>query len=247
VRNEVLRYFRDAPDPLTADELAWVRRWRTAPDPGATVTGWNRDYLAPGGPYERAFQNLLVQMVEEKGHRRPAAVSSEWAADLRTAPPKPPEERARISERITRLTQVVNASPQADIAGGESLFRGTCGVCHATSQRGSGFGPSLAGSRDRATNAILTAVLDPDRAVESVFRTFHVETKDGSVYDGFFGDETAEAVVIRLAGGTNLVVPKDSIKEAGYIEGSSVMPTGLFDALSDEQVINVVRYVQSLR
>jgi putative membrane-bound dehydrogenase-like protein len=248
VRNEVLRYFRDAPEPLTAEELAWVQRWRTAPNPGATVTGWNRDYLAPGGPYERAFQNLLVQMVEEKGHRSPpAAVSSEWAGDLRTAPPKPPEERTRITERITRLTQVVNASPQADIAGGESLFRGTCGVCHSTSQSGSGFGPSLAGSRDRATNAILTAVLDPDRAVESVFRTFHVETKDGSVYDGFFGDETAEAIVIRLAGGTNQVVPKASIKEAGYVEGSSVMPTGLFDALTDEQVINLVRYVQSLR
>ena len=82
VRNEVLRYFRDAPEPLAAEELAWVQRWRTAPNPAATVTGWNRDYLAPGGPYERAFQNLLVQMVEEKGHRRPpAAVSSEWAAD----------------------------------------------------------------------------------------------------------------------------------------------------------------------
>ena len=135
----------------------------------------------------------------------------------------------------------------ADIAAGESLFRATCGVCHSTSQSGSGFGPSLAGSRDRATAAILTAVLDPDRAVESVFRTFHVETKDGSVYDGFFGDETAEALVLRLPGGTNQAVPKQNIKEAGYIEGSSVMPSGLFERLTDEEVINLVRYVQSLR
>ena len=78
-------------------------------------------------------------------------------------------------------------------------------------------------------------------------RTFHVETSEGGTYDGFFRDETADALVVRLAGGTDQVVPKKSVKIAGYIEGSSVMPAGLLDALTDEQVTNLVRYVQSLR
>ena len=37
------------------------------------------------------------------------------------------------------------------------------------------------------------------------------------------------------------------IKEAGYIDGSSVMPEGMLDPLADQQIINLVRYVQSLR
>jgi len=38
-----------------------------------------------------------------------------------------------------------------------------------------------------------------------------------------------------------------NIKQAGYIEGSSVMPEGLIDPLIDKQIIDLVRYVQSLR
>jgi putative membrane-bound dehydrogenase-like protein len=247
VRWEVLRYFRDAPEPLGADHLAWLRRWRVTHDRAATVSGWSREYLAPGGAYEGAFQNVLLTMVEEKGLRRPsAAVSSEWAGVLRTDTTSP-EERRRLTERIALLTTVVNGATEADLAAGEVLFRGLCGSCHPTGQTGRGFGPSLAGSWTRSTDAILTAVVDPSRAVESVFRTFRVETSDGAAYEGFFGDETADALVVRLAGGTNQVVPKTTITAGGYIEGLSVMPAGLLEALTDQQITSLVRYVQSLQ
>jgi hypothetical protein len=37
------------------------------------------------------------------------------------------------------------------------------------------------------------------------------------------------------------------IKVAGYVDGQSVMPEGLLDALTDDQVVDLVRYVQSLK
>ena len=39
----------------------------------------------------------------------------------------------------------------------------------------------------------------------------------------------------------------NNIKAAGYIEGSSVMPEGMLDALTDQQVTDLIRYVQSLK
>ncbi len=248
VRNEVLRYFRDCPEPLTGEHLAWLQRWRTTPELTKKVKGWDREYLAPGGVYESAFQNLLLQMVEEKGRPKPPApVSGEWMKIVRKNPPKSAAEKQRLQERIARLTALIEAAPKADLAAGEAFFKTTCAVCHASTKEGSGFGPSLAGSKNRSTEAVLTAVLDPSQAVENVFRTYHIETKDGEFYDGFFGDESANALTVRFPGGLQQVVPVKNIKVAGYIEGSSVMPEGMLDLLTDQQVTDVIRYVQSIR
>ncbi len=62
-----------------------------------------------------------------------------------------------------------------------------------------------------------------------------------------FGDETADAPTVRFAGGTRQVIPIKNIKVAGYVDGQSVMPEGLVDALPDDQVVDLVRYVQSLK
>ncbi|MBM3845134.1 MAG: c-type cytochrome [Verrucomicrobia bacterium] len=148
---------------------------------------------------------------------------------------------------MARLTKFVDAAPGADLSAGEAFLKNTCAACHSSTSTGSGFGPSLAGSKNRATDAILTAIIDPSHAVESVFRTYRIETQDGETYDGFFGDESADALTIRFAGNTQQVVPVRNIKQAGYIEGSSVMPEGLIDPLIDKQIIDLVRYVQSLR
>ena len=248
VRNEVLRYFRDCPEPLTPEHLAWLERWRGTPDLGRTVKGWDREYLEPGGVYESAFQNLLLQMVREKGLERPATPSSSrWMEVVRTAPPRTVEEKARIQERIRHLTQRVDAAPGVDPGRGQAHFQALCGVCHATGNVGTGFAPSLSGSRNRTTEAILTAVLDPGQAVERVFRTYQVETLEGERVDGFFGEETPKSLTLRFAGGTRQVIPVETIRTAGYVEGTSLMPEGLVDGLSEAQITELVRYVQSLQ
>jgi hypothetical protein len=43
------------------------------------------------------------------------------------------------------------------------------------------------------------------------------------------------------------VIPVKITKVAGYVDGQSVMPEGLLDALADDQVVNLVRYVRSLK
>ena len=248
VRNEVLRHFRDRPEPLNSEQLGWLQRWRTTPDLTKKVKGWDREYLQPGGVYESVFQNLLLQMVEEKGRPKvPEPISGQWIKVVRKAPAKSAEEKKQIAGRITGLTKLVEAASRADLAAGAAFFKTTCAACHSSDNASSGFGPSLAGSKNRTTEAILTAIIDPSQAVESVFRTYHIETKDGETYDGFFGEESADALTVRFAGGLQQLVPVKNIKVAGYIEGSSVMPEGMLDALTDQQVIDLMRYIQSIR
>lgn len=247
VRWEILRYFRDCPAPLTPEQLAWLGGFRTRPDTARKVKGWDREYLAPGGPYEDTFQNLLLQMIAEKGQGRPPMPSNErWAGTLRVQPPRPEPEREAIRARVEQLRKKVDGAATPDLARGRTLFEATCAGCHSTRNDGAGFGPSLGGSRNRSTEAILTAVLDPSQAIESVFRLYHVETKSGESHDGFFGGETAEAITVRFAGGSSQTIPVKDIRSAGYVGGVSVMPEGLFEALDEERIVDLVRYVQTI-
>ena len=51
---------------------------------------------------------------------------------------------------------------------------------------------------------------------------------------------------LRFPGGTQQVVPVGTIKRAGYLDGSSVMPDGLLDSLTETQIVDLVRYVPSI-
>ena len=247
VRAEVLRFFRQHPTNPDAEQLAWLGRWRTSPDLSRKVKGWDREYLEPGAVYGGAFQNLLLQMVEEKVRGQvPRPVSARFTGVVRTAPARTPADRARVAERIRTTVAAVDAAKDADAARGRELFERTCAACHSVRHDGAGFGPSLAGSRNRTTEAVLTAVLDPSQAVEGVFRLFRIETADGETHEGFFGEETADALVLRHPGGARETVPLKSVKSAGYVDGQSVMPEGLVDGLEPRAVADLVRYVQSI-
>ena len=118
--------------------------------------------------------------------------------------------------------------------------------CHALGKDGNGFAPSLSGSRNRTTEAVLGALLDPAQAVEAVFRPYAIETIDGETYEGFLGEESPKALTLRFAGGLRQVIPLERIKSAGYVEGSSLMPEGLLDGLSEQQILDLLRFVQSI-
>ncbi len=247
VRLEVLRVLRERASELSAGDMDWVEAWRRGHDPGKKVKGWDREYLAPGGTYEAAFQDLLVQMVRERrdGVVR-TAVASRFSGVLGTSPRRTVPEVRRIDERVRALAKVVDDAATPDLARGRTLFGARCGACHAVRRTDPGFAPALAGSRNRNTEGVLMAVLDPARAVEGVFRQFRVELRDGEAVDGFMGGETPEAVTLRFAGGASRVIAATDIVRAGYIDGTSAMPEELLEGLDDSQVTDLVRYVLSL-
>ncbi|MFM7101198.1 MAG: PVC-type heme-binding CxxCH protein [Verrucomicrobiota bacterium] len=248
VRYAILRHYRDRPEPLSPEQWTWLQRWRTEPDLKNTVKGWDREYLAPGGTYEAAFQNLLLQMVAEKGRPRVhVATSSRWNRVLRPAPPSDPMDRARRQARVASLTRHLATEPASVAGRGAGLFVRNCAACHSTVNDGQGFAPSLAGSRHRTPEAILTSLVDPSQAVETVFRPYQVELLEGDSHTGFLSDESAESLTLRFADATSRAIPFRAIREAGYLDGVSLMPDGLLDAMSPDEIADLVRYVQTLK
>ena len=55
-------------------------------------------------------------------------------------------------------------------ASGEQLFTTHCAACHKLGNIGNAAGPDLAAIADKSPRALLTAILNPNQAVEDRFR-----------------------------------------------------------------------------
>src|SRR5262249_38613567 len=61
-----------------------------------------------------------------------------------------------------------------DVARGREIYRKRCSVCHVLEGEGSAVGPDLAESRNKSWSALLTALLDPNQAVDQRYAAYTV-------------------------------------------------------------------------
>jgi putative heme-binding domain-containing protein len=93
---------------------------------------------------------------------------------------------------------------------------------------------------------LLTAILAPDAAAENVFRLYRVVKKDGGIIEGFKRGEDARELTLLAMGGTAIPVPVAEIREAGYLDGRSMMPD-LTAGMSPEMVGSIVAYLRTVK
>lgn len=129
---------------------------------------------------------------------------------------------------------------------GKVLFT-TCMLCHQVGDQGQDIAPALDGSAYRDTGALLTAILEPDEAVESGYYIYRVTKKDDSVVEGLMYEKNDKGTTIAFMGGTKVFIPKEVIAKEGFLAGRSFMPAGLIDHYSPQQVADLVEYIKTLK
>ncbi len=129
---------------------------------------------------------------------------------------------------------------------GEKLFQ-TCLMCHSVGGKGQDFAPALDGSALRENEALLTALLDPDAAVESSYAVFRITKKDGSSMEGYLVKRDDRGTTLGFMGGSTQFVQKGDIASQGFLGGRSFMPKGLIDNYSNEQLSDLLAFIKTLR
>jgi len=87
-------------------------------------------------------------------------------------------------------------------------------------------------------------VLDPNAVIGKAYQLNLFTMKDGRVMSGVIKEESPAAVKIAMMGGVEFTLPQPDIAKR-EVSKLSTMPEGLFDALKSEQVIDLVKYLQS--
>ncbi len=154
--------------------------------------------------------------------------------------------KADLGERTKKYRELLTSAALAkgDLANGKMLFTATCGQCHKLFGEGQNVGPDITGSNRADLNYLLENVLDPNAVIGKAYQLNLFSMKDGRVMSGVIKEESPAAVKIAMMGGVEFTLPQPDIAKR-EVSKLSTMPEGLFDALSKEQVIDLVKYLQS--
>ena len=90
---------------------------------------------------------------------------------------------------------------------------------------------------------MLPSILDPNAEIREGFANYLVETKDGRALTGFLTDQDAHIVILRGVDGQDISLRREEIAELKP-SGRSLMPEGLLDGLSDQQLRDFFAYLR---
>jgi putative heme-binding domain-containing protein len=147
-----------------------------------------------------------------------------------------------VSALVAEVRTKGDAKRGADIYHRAELI---CATCHKIGDKGGVIGPALdsIGSA-QPLDFIIGAVLEPQREIKESFETYAFMMKDGRVLTGNIVAGTGERFTIRDPSGAETVLQGSQVKEKKMI--GSLMPAGLVDRLSREELRDLFAYLGSL-
>ena len=153
-----------------------------------------------------------------------------------------PQATGRDELVAKRLAKVNGFTGSA--ANGGTLFATHCVVCHNLGGNGNAAGPDLASLGDKTPRALLTAILNPNKAVEDRFVIYSVTTKAGAGIAGMITGESANSITLMDLTGQARQLLRTDIATLSSL-GRSLMPEGLELVLSDQDLADLVAHINA--
>jgi putative heme-binding domain-containing protein len=175
------------------------------------------------------------------------------AASLAAKPMAIEDELLRDRRPRTEWTLAdLEASVTAMAAGrsfvhGRELFRtASCVACHKLGDEGNNFGPELAKlSAEMTALEITRHILEPSLKIDDKYRSTTILTDAGRAITGLVVEETPSEVALvenPVAQAAAVRIPKSEIDER-TTSPVSIMPKGLLDTLTRDEVLDLIAYV----
>ena len=137
-----------------------------------------------------------------------------------------------------------------DIVRGKGVFErasSSCVACHRIGDRGVDFGPALGEIGGKLPKeAIFDAILNPNAGISMGFETAEVKLRGGGQALGIVRSDTSEELVLALPGGSLQKFGKSEVQRVSKLS-TSLMPSGLNQALTKDELVDLVAYLSSLK
>ncbi|TLU98914.1 PVC-type heme-binding CxxCH protein [Dyadobacter luticola] len=136
---------------------------------------------------------------------------------------------------------------KGDIAKGKEVFSTYCSVCHQVNGQGMDFGPKLSEIGGKLPKeAEYAAIMDPSAGIGFGYEGFEVTFKDGSTVTGLVASKTETDLILKFPGGSTQEYKMSKVKSMKQLK-ESMMPAGLQDAMTTEELVSLVDYLSSLK
>jgi putative membrane-bound dehydrogenase-like protein len=132
---------------------------------------------------------------------------------------------------------------QGDPARGRPLFTKHCATCHRLGGTGGEVGPDLTALADKPTDYLLTAILDPNRAVEPRYVAYVAGLKNGQQITGVLTGESGNRVTLTGTDGKAQTVARSDLASLEST-GRSAMPEGLEKDLRPQDLADLIAHLR---
>ncbi len=157
--------------------------------------------------------------------------------------PRAPVPAAAMTEQIAQIEAVLQRAPGNPYAG-EAIFAERCAACHKLFFKGGRVGPDLTAYQRDNLGTLLVSILNPSAEIREGFAYVEVATTDGRVLGGFLTDRDTQVVVLRGLDGQDHTLRTGEIQSIEPT-GRSLMPEGLLEGLSEEQLRDFFAFLRS--
>ena len=163
------------------------------------------------------------------------ALKSVWGT-LRRSSDERVAEINRIRAEVSSIKQ-----REIDLVNGRALFEKGCASCHTLFGSGGKIGPDLTGSDRKNLNYLLENIIDPSASVAQSYQNSIIALDDGRLMTGVIVEENARTIMLQTKDELHSidVTTIDSRRKTT----NSLMPDGLLDNLSDEEITNLFGFL----
>ncbi len=222
------------------------REWALSKRIGAVLTSAVHDGDAATVTFlRREFTRHKVSLAGVDATAGHSNVEKQDPIVIQKADPKDPNQIGNMREEVVVKRSL---AAKGDALKGKALFKSqSCVACHTDADGQTPKGPHLVdiGKRSRA-DELVESVLKPSAKIAQGFESYTFTMTSGRIHAGFVVSESADAVTIREQTGVQHQLKKKEI-ESREIQKQSMMPEGLVNNLTPEQLADLVAYLQSLK
>jgi putative membrane-bound dehydrogenase-like protein len=190
----------------------------------------------------------------------PDALKPDIGRLLRNSPYQDLRNRALIAfpppRRLDPLklpTVAALLARKGDAARGQQLLAASlkndmqCLKCHGTRGAGGNVGPDLAAIGSKASREnLIESILAPNKAIADQYVTWVIETKQGLALTGLLVEETPDHLTLRDANARDVKIAKQDIQTRAK-SPTSLMPSDLLAYMTEEDVVDMVEYLLTLK
>jgi putative heme-binding domain-containing protein len=184
---------------------------------------------------------LCVRQVRASGRAEPALIAAFLKAGGIGEAKKP-----LSAEQLSAL--LAEVAHHGAAARGEAVFRRdeiNCLKCHAIAGAGGQVGPGLESIGASAQPDYLAdSLFEPGKAVKENYHALVVATNDGKIYTGIKVRQSPSELVLRDAEDREVAIPLGTIEEQKM--GGSLMPAGLIDNLTRQELVDLIKFLSQL-
>jgi len=168
-------------------------------------------------------------------------IKTEAARDL-------PLPKAAGAEALPSIAELVHRT--GDPARGAEIFKREavgCNKCHQVKGEGVDFGPNLSEIGTKlGKEAIYESILDPSAGIAFGFEGWQLELSNGEEVSGLLVSETADEIAMKAVGGIVTRYKKSDVTRRTQ-QNVSLMPSGLQQAMTTQEFVDLVEYLASLK